>query len=94
MCSINLQAIMANKTYPEAGEILFDMLAEKIKSENKIILDLEGVVSLPSMFLNMSIGIFIETYGVDLLRQKISFAKISTTQAERIKDYINRVSSK
>lgn len=92
MCSINLQAIMANKTYPKAGEILFDILAEKIKSETKIVLDLDGVVSLPSMFLNMSIGKFIETYGVDLLRQKISFAKISATQAERIKDYINRVS--
>ena len=26
MCSINLQAIMANKTYPEAGEILFEEL--------------------------------------------------------------------
>lgn len=75
---------MANKTYPEAGEILFDMLAEKIKSENKIILDLEGVVSLPSMFLNMSIGRFIETYGVDLLRQKISFAKINFQRISRI----------
>lgn len=60
MCSINLQAIMTNKTYPVAGEILFDMLAEKIKSENKIVLDLDGVVSLPSMFLNMSIGRFLK----------------------------------
>jgi len=51
---------MTNKTYPEAGEILFDMLAEKIKSENKIVLDLDGVVSLPSMFLNMSIGRFLK----------------------------------
>lgn len=93
MCSISLQAIMSNKTYPEAGKILFDMLVEMIDSENKIVLDLDGVVSLPSMFLNMSIGRFIEIYGVDLLRRKILFAKISVTQAERIKDYINRVSA-
>ncbi len=91
MCSIKLQKIMAGKTYPEAGEVLYDMLQKKKDQDEVIILDLEGVASLPSMFLNVSIGKFIKDYGVDLLRQKVSFAKISATQAERIKDYINRV---
>lgn len=94
MCSINLQTLMANKTYPEAGMVLYNILADKIRTEDKIILDMEGVVSLPSMFLNTSIGKFIETFGMDLLREKISFAKISATQANRIKEYISRLAEK
>lgn len=94
MCSINLQTLMANKTYPEAGMVLYNILADKIRTEDKIILDMEGVVSLPSMFLNTSIGKFIETFGMDLLREKISFAKISATQASRIKEYISRLAEK
>ena len=94
MCSINLQTLMANKTYPEAGMVLYNILADKIRTEDKIILDMEGVVSLPSMFLNTSIGRFIETFGMDLLREKISFAKISATQANRIKEYISRLAEK
>lgn len=92
MCSISLQILMENRTYPEAGEALYDILVEKIDCEDKIVLDMQGVVALPSMFLNTSLGRFIETYGVDLLKQKISFAKISATQAARIQDYIRRLS--
>ncbi len=92
--TINLQTIIANRNYPEAGNILFDILEKSIASEDTIILDAGGVAALPTMFLNTSIGRFIETHGVDLLRQKVSFAKITATQAERIKDYIDRVLSK
>lgn len=94
MCTINLQEIMTNKSYPEAGKILYDRINEKINDENKIIINLDGVISLPSMFLNVSIGKFIETYGVALLKQKISFAQISSTQAERIKEYIENLENK
>ncbi len=92
MCSIKLQEILSNKTYPDAGSVLYDMLVAKIDTENNIVLDMTGVVSLPSMFLNTSIGKFIETYGLELLRKKVSFHKISATQANRIKEYIERVS--
>ncbi len=49
-----------------------------------------GVAILPSMFLNMSIGKFIDNYGVDVLKAKISFHKISVSQANRIKDYVQK----
>lgn len=94
MCTINLQTIMDNKSYPEAGHDLYNIITSKIDSENKIVIDLEGVVSLPSMFLNVSIGKFILEYGVDLLREKISFAQISTSQARRLQEYIAKMSEK
>ena len=92
MCSISMQNLLEGKTYPQAGAELYDILVQKI-DEPKIVLDMTGVSILPSMFLNMSIGKFIDNYGVDVLRSKISFHKISVSQAQRIKDYVHKYSA-
>ncbi len=89
MCSISIQTILEGKTFPQAGAELYDLLVQKI-DEPKIVLDMTGVAILPSMFLNMSIGKFIDNYGVDVLKAKISFHKISVSQANRIKDYVQK----
>lgn len=90
--TIKLFPIMDNKSYPEAGDALFEILVNNI-TEDKIIIDLEGVVSLPSIFLNVSIGKYIQDYGIDKLRETISFTKISETQAKRLSEYIHRVAT-
>lgn len=90
MCTIKLQAVMQGRTYPDAGMELFRMLEGKLETENKIVLDMEGVLSLPSMFLNVSIGRVIEEYGMDVLKQKISFTHIRATEATRLQDYVRR----
>lgn len=82
---------MEGKTFPQAGSELYDILVQKM-DEPKIVLDMTGVTILPSMFLNVSIGKFIDNYGLDTLRSKISFHKISVSQAQRIKDYIQKYS--
>lgn len=69
MCTIKVNTLLQNKTYPEAGSNLY-CLFEKNISDSKIVLDLKGVSSLPSLFLNVSIGKFIENYGVETLKQK------------------------
>lgn len=85
---------MENRTYPQAGEVLFEKIEQLMPNEDKIVIDLQGGVSMPSMFLNVSIGRFIDKYGVDLLRQKISFANITVTQGERLKEYIKNYTPK
>jgi hypothetical protein len=89
MCTIKLQPIMEGRSFPDSGDALFQMIEEKLPTEEKIILDMVDVVSLPSMFLNVSIGKFIENHGIELLKKKIAFANISTSQIERLKVYIN-----
>jgi len=89
MCTIKLQPLMEGRTFPDSGNVLFHLIEEKLQMEDKIILDMTNVVSLPSMFLNVSIGKFIETHGIDALKKKIAFAHISTSQMERLKVYIN-----
>lgn len=56
MCSIKILPIMSGRTYPDAGALLYDRIAPILDTEDSIILDLEGVDLLPSMFLNVSIG--------------------------------------
>ncbi|MBR4995816.1 MAG: STAS-like domain-containing protein [Alistipes sp.] len=89
---IKLQPIMDTKSYPEAGDTLFDILVKNI-NEDKIVIDLEGVVSLPSIFLNVSIGKYIKDYGIEKLRSSISFTKISETQAKRLNEYISKLAT-
>lgn len=90
--TIKLSHIMDNKSYPEAGDALFNILAGN-HSEDKINIDLEGVVALPSIFLNVSIGRYIQEHGINKLRATVSFSKISATQAKRLTEYIQRISN-
>jgi hypothetical protein len=90
MCTISLREMMINRTYPEAGAALYAEFCLHRESADKIIVDLEGVETLPSMFLNTSIGAYIDNFGKESLKEKISFAKITRSQAERLRDYLAR----
>jgi hypothetical protein len=52
---------------------------------------MEGVEVLPSMFLNASIGRYVEEHGIASLKGMLSFEKILSSQLTRIKDYLNRI---
>lgn len=89
MCTIKISDLLVGRNYPDAGRVLYDLMVENKDKYEKIILDMDGVSSLPSMFLNTSIGKMIEDFGTDSVRM-LSFRKITRLQAERIKEYVNR----
>jgi hypothetical protein len=93
MCIVDLHTLMAGKTYPESGAELYGLLEEKRGDKEPIVLDMTGVTSLPSMFLNVSIGRYIKEHGYQALKNKVSFANISRVQAERIADYAQKVAN-
>jgi hypothetical protein len=82
---------MDGKTYPDSGVELYDLLEGKMTDNERVILDMTGVTSLPSMFLNVSIGRFVKQHGYQALKDKVSFANISQSQANRMVEYINKV---
>ncbi len=94
MYIIFIKDILKNRNYPEAGEALYNNLISVIETEIQIKLDMSDVNSLPSMFLNMSIGKFIDDYGFPKLKEKVVFTNIGKAQAEKIKDYILRITAK
>lgn len=94
MCTIKLNDVMKGMDFPDAGSRLYDLIVNSIKENDKISIDLEGISSLPSMFLNTSIGKYLDDYGLDSLKNKISFTKITKSQAERISEYISKYAKK
>ena len=87
--TISVYLIMLNRDYPTAGDMLYQQIEEN-KDTNRIVLDMEGVSLLPSMFLNPSLGRIIREKGVDYLKSKLVFTNISVSDSRRIKEYVAR----
>ena len=91
MCTVNIREILfSHGNLPDEGTVLYDEIVNAIASGDKVMVDMEGVSSLPSIFLNVSIGKVIDDYDIDTLKRHVSFCKITRKQAERLKDYLLR----
>ncbi|MBR1834789.1 MAG: STAS-like domain-containing protein [Bacteroidales bacterium] len=90
MCKIDIKALLEGRNYPEAGDILFGLMSDSLKKGEKVILNMEGVDSLPTMFLNTSIGQYIKDHGKDSLQGNLAFEKITAQQVVRVKEYLSR----
>ena len=91
MCTVNMKEVLAShNSLPEAGNTFYNTIVGAIASDEKVVANMEGVSSLPSMFLNVSIGRIIDEYDMDTLKQHVSFSNITRSQAERLKDYLIR----
>ena len=88
---IQLSQLMADRPYPESGQMLYDYMSPLLANGESVTLDLAGVISLPSMFLNASIGMAAREYGVESIKKNIAFRHVTKTQAERLKEYFSRL---
>lgn len=91
MSTLYLKQIIHDNTLPEAGDVLYHNMISCIPNNEKIVIDMTGVDSLPSLFLNTSIGRYLREYGANSLQGKMSFVGITVTQISRLKEYIARV---
>ena len=90
MITIAVLPIMNGKDFPAAGEALYLVIMKNIDIQDRIVLNMEGVPLLPSMFLNTSIGRIINERGVDYLKSKITFSNIKASDANRVREYVQR----
>ena len=91
MCTINIKEVLESQnSLPNAGKILYNTIVDAIASDDKGVANMEGVSSLPSVFLNVSIGKIIDEYDMETLKSHIMFSKITRHQADRLKDYLLR----
>ena len=88
---IRLSQIMINRTYPESGQVLYNTMVPLLSADQQVVLDMADVISLPSMFLNASIGMAAQKYGVDKVKKSVVFHHVTKAQAERLKDYFARL---
>ncbi len=72
------------------GTYCMRFLNDKLDNQDKIVLDFKNVTLVPSMFLNTSIGKIIKERGSNIIRQKLTFNNISSSQITYIREYVQR----
>ena len=72
-----------------AGNVLYDDIKNAIARKEHISIDMNGVSSLPSILLNVSLGRIIDEKGKGTLKNYV-VSQITKLQAIRLKDYIMR----
>lgn len=89
MCRILLKDIInSTDLLTDAGDAFYRQLSDAISNKEKIVVDMSTVSAMPSVFLNVSIGRIIENYGLQTLKEYVSFVMITRQQAARLTDYI------
>lgn len=86
---IKVSEIMQGKNFPDAGDSLYSILADNL-DKDRIVLDMEGITLVPSLFLNTSLGRLMSEKGVSIVKQKIAFCNIPTSQIAHIREYVHR----
>lgn len=87
---ILLADILKDRAFPDSGNILYDLLANAISKKEKVCIDMKDVVTLPTLFLNPSLGKIIENYGLDKLKECMTFKNITKGHADKIIKYIEK----
>ena len=89
MKTIELKNLLEDKSYPDAGSVLFYIIKNSIAGSEKIIIDMKDVISIPTMFMNTSFGAVLDEFSMEQLKGTISFKNISKSQIERIQKYLS-----
>lgn len=89
---IELNNIVSNSSSNTEGLKLFDLLDSEFQNHGEIIIEIDNFSSLSSSFLNSSIGLFLEKYGVEAFKSKVKI-RGAKHQFIRVKDYLNKFSS-
>lgn len=71
-----------------AGNVLYDDIKKAIARKEHVSIDMNGVSSLPSILLNVSLGRIIDGKGKETLKNYVVFRQITKQQALRLKDYM------
>ena len=82
--------LSAAKNLPDAGSVFYKAISDAIQTNQKVEVDMSEVSSLPSIFLNVSVGKIIEESGKEALKSHVVFIHITKGQATRLRDYFNR----
>jgi predicted nucleotide-binding protein (sugar kinase/HSP70/actin superfamily) len=86
---IKIKDIVDDTFTNASGYVLYLALDDKLKKTSEVFdLSFEGISCTSSSFLNSSIGIIIEDYGIDVLK-RIKPIHVGATQADLLKKYIS-----
>lgn len=82
-----LSNVVQSYSSNDDGLKLFIELERQVSTDEEIMLVVANEVAFSSSFLNSSIGLFLEKYGMDTFRKKVKF-KGNKNQFEYLGQYI------
>jgi hypothetical protein len=91
MKTISLYNILEkqNHSYADSGSIVFDIAKNAIQKREIVIIDMDGVDSVPTNFMNTSFGALINIFGIENTKKSFKFRNILKSQIDRISKYFN-----
>jgi len=92
MKTLILKDIVKNSSSNEQGMILYNYLQNAFLNKDTLVLYVDSDMSMSSSFLNSSIGLFLDNYGLDSFQETVKF-KGSKNQFSRLADYITKYNS-
>lgn len=88
--TIELKNIFKDNTLPKSADIVLALSNNLILNKETIIIDMEGVSSLSTSFMNVLFKGLIDRYGLENTKKSFSFKNIRPSEAQRIKSYFDR----
>lgn len=77
MSSLKIREVVGVQCGTEnEGTRLFNIIAPKLRANENVVLDFEGVVLASSSFFNSSIGRSYREIGEDIVRSRLSYEKL------------------
>lgn len=80
--------INATALLPDAGNLFYAKVVEGVEDFGKVVIDMSGITALPSVFLNVSIGRLIDEWGMEKVKNSLTFTMITKQQAMRLREYL------
>lgn len=89
MHTLTLKSLVSDSSTNEQGFVLFSVFKQAHLKKENIILQIDSDTPMSSSFLNTSIGNFIDTYGINSLKETVKF-KCTRNQFTRLSSYIEK----
>lgn len=86
---VSLKDILKDKSYADGGLVLFDIADKAIPDGDTVVIDMEGVLSIPTLFMNTSFGDLIVKHGIERTKKIFLFNNVNRIQFEKIQKYFN-----
>lgn len=88
MKTLILKNIVKDTSSNDQGDLLFNILRDAYLKKDSILLDVDSDLSMSSSFLNSSIGVFLDNFGLENFKRTLKF-KGTKKQFIKVSDYIN-----
>ena len=88
--NVILKEILKDKSYTDCGYDLFAIAEKAVDAGDIVSLDMQDVLSVPTLFMNTSFGDLIDKYGIEKTKKLFLFKNVNKSLIEKIQSYFDK----